>query len=74
MVVAVRVRARFVALLRNIDLAADDGMNSLLFGVVVKLDGPEEIAMIGHGDGRHLFSLDDLVINFLISQAPSRRE
>ena len=52
-VVAVGIAAGLVALLRNVDFAADDGVDAFAFGGVVKLDGAEEVAMVGHGDGGH---------------------
>jgi len=52
---------RFVkpALRGNIQLAADNGFDPRFLGLLIKFDGAEEIAMIGHGDGGHLifFSL-----------------
>ena len=57
-IVAVGVAAGFVALLRNVDFAADDRVHAFAFGGVVELDGAEQVAMVGHGDGGHLL-LDD---------------
>ena len=59
-VIAVGIGAGLVALLRDVDFAADDGMDALRFGGVVELDGAEEIAMVGHGDGGHLLLGDDV--------------
>ena len=53
-VVAVGVGARLVALLGDIDLAADDGVNAFRLGGVIELDGAEQVAVIGHGDRGHL--------------------
>ncbi len=49
-----------MALLRDVDFAADDGMDAFGFGVVVELDRAEEVAVIGHGDGGHFLLGDDL--------------
>ena len=49
-----------MALLRDVDFAADDGMDALGFGRVVELDGAEEIAVVGHGDGGHFLLGDDV--------------
>ena len=43
-----------MALLGDVDLAADDGLDALRLGCVVELDGAEQVAVIGHGDGGHL--------------------
>ena len=42
-------------------------------GFVIEFDRAEEVAMVGHRDGRHLLLLAT-VINFLMSQAPSSSE
>src|SRR5580698_5213434 len=60
MVVAVRVGTGLVALLGNVHLAADNGMDALRFGRVVKADRAEEIAVIRHGDGGHFLLGYDL--------------
>ena len=59
-VVAVGVGAGLVALLRDVNFAADDRMDAFRLGRVVELDGAEEVAVIGHGDGGHLLALRDL--------------
>src|ERR1035437_3049986 len=59
-IVAVGVAAGFVALLRNVDLAADDRAHAFALGGVVELDGAEQVAVVGHGDGGHLL-LDDRI-------------
>ncbi len=56
-IVAIRVAASLVALLRDVDLASDDRVDPLILSGVVKLDRAEEVAMVGHGDGGH-FLLD----------------
>ena len=56
-VVAVGIGAGLVALLGDVDLAADDGVDAGGLGGVIELDGAEEIAVVGHGDGGH-FLLD----------------
>ncbi len=43
-----------MALLRDVDLAADDRVDALGFGRVVELHRAEEVAVVGHGDGGHL--------------------
>ena len=58
MVVSVGIGAGFVALLRNINFAADDRMDSLFVRFVVELDSSKEIAVIRHGDGGHSLLLD----------------
>ena len=57
MVVAVGVGAGLVALLRNVDFAADDGVDAVSLGGVIELHRAEEVPVIGHGHGRH-FLLD----------------
>ena len=59
-IVAVRIRAGLMTLLRNINLAPDDGMDTLFRGFVIKLDGPEQVAMIRHRNRRHLLAFHDL--------------
>ena len=56
-VVAVGVGAGLVALLRDVDFAADDGVDAVRLGGVIELHRAEEVAVIGHGHGRH-FLLD----------------
>ena len=53
-VVAVRVAPVLMALLRDIDFAADDRVDSSRVGGVVELDRAEQVAVVGHGDGGHL--------------------
>ncbi len=36
------------------------GCTPLIWRCVIKLDGAEEVAVIGHGDGRHFLLGDDL--------------
>jgi hypothetical protein len=38
----------------EVGLAADDALHLGLFGGHVKVDGAVEIAMVGHGHGRHV--------------------
>ena len=59
-VVAVRVVAHLAALLRDVDFAADDGVDAGGFGGVVKFDGAEEVAVIGEGDGGGFLLGDEL--------------
>ena len=59
-VVAVRVGACLVALLRDVHLAADDRVDALGLSRVVELDRAEQVAMVGHGDGGHLLLLHRL--------------
>ncbi len=49
-----------MALLRDVDFAADDGMDAGGFGGVVELHRAEEVAVIGHGHGGHFLLGDDL--------------
>ena len=58
-IVAVRFAADLVALLRNIDFAADHRMHAVLFPGVVKLHRAEQIAMVGHGDGGEILLLGE---------------
>ena len=37
----------------DIDLAPDDGLHLCLLRRLIKLDRPEEVAVVGQGDGRH---------------------
>jgi hypothetical protein len=60
MVVAVGVGAGLVALLRNVDFAADYGLDTFRFRGVVKLDRAKQIAVIRHGNGRHLLLGDHI--------------
>ena len=60
MVVAVGIGAGFVALLRDVDFAADDRMDALGFGRVVELHRAEEVAVVGHGHGGHFLLGDDV--------------
>ncbi len=39
---------------RNIDLAAEDGFDALGLGLLEELDRPEDVAVVGHGHGRHV--------------------
>ncbi len=38
---------------RHVHLAADDGLDPLLAGQGVEVHRPEEVAVVGHGQGRH---------------------
>ena len=49
-----------MSLLRDVDLAADHGMDAAGLGGVIELDGAEQVAVIGHGDRRHLLFDRDL--------------
>ena len=60
MVVAVGIGAGLVPLLRNVDFAADDGMDALALWRRCRTDRAEEIAVIGHGDGGHFLLGDHL--------------
>jgi hypothetical protein len=53
-VIAIGVGPGFVALLGNIDLAADDGLDAGGLAGIEELDSAEEVAVIGHGDGGHI--------------------
>ena len=39
---------------RDIQFTADDRFDSVLIGMLIKIDRPVEIAVIGHRNGRHL--------------------
>ena len=39
---------------RDVDLAADDGLDALRLHGVIEGDGAVHIAVVGHGAGRHL--------------------
>ncbi len=52
-VVAVGFAAHADALLGDVDFAADHGVDAVFLGLVIELDGAEEVAVIGHGDGGH---------------------
>ena len=59
-VIAVRIAARGVPLLRDVDFASDHRMHALFLGLVVELDGAKKIAVVGHGHGGH-FLMDHQV-------------
>lgn len=59
-VVPIGIGARFVALLGDINFAADDGVDAFGVRFVIELDGTEEIAVIRHGDGGHFLFGDNL--------------
>jgi len=42
---------------REVGLAADDGLDPRLFRLLIKVDRPEDVAVIGHRDRRHLAAL-----------------
>ena len=42
------------ALRRDVDLAAEDGLDALGLGLFEELDGAENVAVVGHGHGGHL--------------------
>jgi hypothetical protein len=60
MVIAVGIGARLVSLLRNVDFTADHRMHARGPGSVIELDRAEQVAVIGHGHGRHLLLDRDL--------------
>ena len=53
-VIAVGIGAGLVALLRDVNFATDDRVNTLRRRFVIKLHGAEEVAMVGHGHRRHV--------------------
>lgn len=59
-VVAIGFGFILVILLGDVEFAADDGVDAFGLGGVVELDGSEEVAMVGHGDGGHLLFGDDV--------------
>ena len=48
-----------MALLRNINFAADNGMDAFLIGFVVKLNSAKQVSVIRHRDGGHFLLFDD---------------
>ena len=46
------VLLRVPATQRHIGFAADDGFDACIVGFAVELDGPEHVAMVGHGHSR----------------------
>ena len=48
-------------LLRDVNSAADYRVHAFRFGRIVELHGAERVAVIRHGDGRHLL-LDDCAL------------
>ena len=52
-VVAIGLGFGLVIALGDVHFAADDGVDVFGFGGVVELDGSEEVAVVGHGDGGH---------------------
>ena len=43
----------FAVRLRDVDLAAEDGFDAFGLGLGIEFDRAEQVAMIGHRDGRH---------------------
>ena len=66
MVVAVCIGTGLVALLRDVDFAADDGVDTLGVGLVIEFDRAEQIAVICHGDRGHFLFRHNLhqLLNF----------
>jgi hypothetical protein len=58
-VVAIGVALNVVTLLRDVYFAADYGMNAVLARLIIELDRSEQVAVVGHGDRRHLLLLRD---------------
>ena len=53
-----------IFLLADVELAADDRLDPGLFRGVDKLDGSENVAVVGHGHGGHvefLYTLDEVL-------------
>ena len=48
-----------IVLLANVQLAADDGLDSRSLGSIHEVHGAKNIAMVGHGNGGHLIALND---------------
>jgi hypothetical protein len=44
--------------IREVGLAAEDRLDAVVLGRLVELDGPEHVAVVGHGDGLHAACLD----------------
>ena len=73
-VVAVALRlGAMVFLLADVELAAQDRLDPGVLRVVEKVHRAEDVAMVGHGDGRHSSSLARLHSS-LVSHAPSSME
>ncbi len=53
-------RGAMIVLLADVEFAADDRLDPGLFGRVDKLDGSEDVAVVGHGHGGHAEFLDAL--------------
>ena len=53
-IVVVTLATRLLPLRRHVHLAADDGMDAVIVGLVVKLHRAKQIAVVGHGQRRHL--------------------
>src|SRR5471030_1421251 len=55
MVIAIALRLRaMVFLLANVKLTAEDRLNTGCLRVIEKVHRAEDVAVIGHSDGRHL--------------------
>ena len=51
-------RGAVVFFLADVELATDDRLHARVLGRIDEMDGAENVAMIGHGDGRHVQIFD----------------
>ena len=73
-VVAVALgRGAMIFLLADVELAAQDRLHARFFGGIGERNSAKDVAMVGHGDRRHLKFLDT-VDQALDLQAPSSIE
>src|SRR5690606_27209658 len=59
-VVVLAIASRRRLALREVCLAAEDRLDAVRFGLLVELDGPEHVAVVGDRDGLHAPLLDGL--------------
>jgi len=57
----------------DVELAADDGLDSLFVGGIDEMHGAENISVIGHGDGWHAKLLHALAEFFDVAGAVEQR-
>ena len=72
-VITIGIGAGFVTLLRDVNFAADDRVHAFFGSFVVELDCAEEVAMIGHSNGRHVLFLNDVYELLDITGAVEKR-
>ena len=59
-VIAIGVAARLVPLLRDVDFAADDRLDAPARGFLMKMNGAEQVAVVGNRHRRHLLPFDQI--------------